>query len=432
MLCRSSRKIVQTPKTAKSQFGIGGISHSGEKMNMYIQDGSIFATGMPGCGKTFLLNLLISQTSEEKNAIHIIFDVKGDYLRKFRADDDYVLSVEDIDGIPKKCHKKWDLMSEVRNSKDPEMFINEFCANMFSGISEHHSQPFFPEAAQKVFRELLKYYYRTTKGEISNKKLFDKIKEMDIDAIHNALMYGNTADGISIKNLLPKKAVNTYEGVLAEMHNTIDRCFSENYCSDESDFSIKDFIRNGQGRKLFIEYSFEHKQSSENIIKLLLDIAMQESLGRRDKSSNIYFYLDEFATLPTKLNFIRELSTVGRGLNVRVVACTQSISQLYDVYGEYGGQALLSGFATYIAFKSNDENSIRYAVDCSGEEYVLVTHMHINRRQPVTVTERMPIVSREMISELHMGEIIVIPFAYNPYYFRIVSLPFDFQESRQT
>ena len=81
MLCRSSRKYTQVPKTAKSQFGIGGISHSGEKMNMYIQDGSIFATGMPGCGKTFLLNLLISQTSEEKNAIHIIFDVKGDYLK---------------------------------------------------------------------------------------------------------------------------------------------------------------------------------------------------------------------------------------------------------------------------------------------------------------------------------------------------------------
>lgn len=106
------------------------------------------------------------------------------------------------------------------------------------------------------------------------------------------------ADLASTRQLIVSDAPQTVGGVMGEFINVLEESFQGNFCG-EGTFSLREFIRHGGiGRKLFIEYEFDTKKSSETMIRIILDLLMKETLTGKSEAERIYFYLDEFHSYP--------------------------------------------------------------------------------------------------------------------------------------
>ena len=92
-------------------------------------------------------------------------------------------------------------------------------------------------------------------------------------------------------------------------------------------------MRKKGGKILFIEYDLTSGSVLTPIYRLLIDLALKEALGRSRGHGNVYIICDEFKLLPY-LQHIEDAVNFGRSLGVKVVAGLQSISQLYELYGE--------------------------------------------------------------------------------------------------
>jgi Cdc6-like AAA superfamily ATPase len=75
----------------------------GETINQIpINDIHLLVLGAPGMGKTVQIQKIMSQTIQNSDITHIVFNSKGEFYREFyREGQDYVLSLFDIAGI--KC-----------------------------------------------------------------------------------------------------------------------------------------------------------------------------------------------------------------------------------------------------------------------------------------------------------------------------------------
>ena len=93
---------------------------------------------------------------------------------------------------------------------------------------------------------------------------------------------------------------------------------------------------------------------------------MKEALGfgrattadHRKVPDNFYFVLDEFALLP-RLSHIGDGINFGRELGLQFLVATQNVNQVFHGYPRRGGESILSGFGTVLAFRLADEASRR-------------------------------------------------------------------------
>lgn len=118
------------------------------------------------------------------------------------------------------------------------------------------------------------------------------------------------------------------------------------------------------------------------------------------------------------LQHIEDAVNFGRSLGVKVVAGLQSISQLYELYGESRGRSIASGFSTFITFHLNDVVSRDYVRDLYGKNLILEQYTQLdnslveNQRQGYTVEDW-------NIQNLKLGEAIIgLPFQ-KPFRFQV-------------
>ena len=205
-------------------------------------------------------------------------------------------------------------------------------------------------------------------------------------------------------------------GVFAELQQTIRNIFIGSFAGN-GNFSIRDFVRKKGGKTLFIEYDLTSGSVLTPIYRLLIDLALKEALGRSRGHGNVYIICDEFKLLPY-LQHIEDAVNFGRSLGVKVVAGLQSISQLYELYGESRGRSIASGFSTFITFHLNDVVSRDYVRDLYGKNLILEQYTQSdnslveNQRQGYTVEDW-------NIQNLKLGEAIIgLPFQ-KPFRFQV-------------
>lgn len=384
-----------------------GTDYYGRRHVLPLEDISLLCAGAAGSGKTCLIQNILSQTMQRKNSIHVIFDAKGDYLKRFYQEGDYILSLRDLPDYPASAQPKWHLLKDMcLYEEHPEEQIREIAKTLFqAAIEGNHSNPYFPIAACNLFSALMIAMCRQYAGRLpSTKAAIQKILSMPVE---NMLYATNQyADLASTEQLIGSAAPQTVSGVLGEFVNVLQESFQGNFCS-EGTFSLREFLRhNGTGRKLFIEYQFDTKKSAETMIRILLDLLMKESLTGKSEAERIYFYLDEFPQLPGKLTYLSDLVNFGRQEGVRVVAGIQSVAQLYAGWGKEEANAMLSGFITTICFFCNDADSIAYFSKHAGEEELPITKMNPDFTVYTTV-ERQPLVPSYVLTQLSVGDAVI-------------------------
>ena len=323
----------------------------------------ILALGGIGSGKTNLINLLISQIvgSLTLEDVVVIFDTKGDFLRKFGKPGDIVFG--NFTSLPSGIESaKWNIYKDVMIDEE---HINEnlleVCKTLFLDRSLHNNNPFFPNAARDLLYGIMLANIRSNDREVlNNQALLRYFQALDLEKLRELL--SKHKDLKSCQYYIDGKNVQT-QGVVSEVVQLVREVFIDKFAL-VGNTSIRECVRN-KGKKIFIEYDLGIGNTLEPIYRLLLDMVLKEALCRNSQRGNVYIIIDEFSLLPN-LQHIADGVNFGRELGVKIIAGLQNIEQMYESYGEYAAGSILSGFNTRFFFKVNDSCSRKYIQELLG------------------------------------------------------------------
>ncbi len=323
-----------------------------------------------GTGKTNLINLLMNQITENMSAddVILVFDTKGDYLKNFASNGDYIFG--NANSIPCGTRlAKWNIYEDLKVDPGKEAVnLLEVCKSLFLERSEHTTNPFFPNAARDILYGYILANLRSDNVvNMNNQAIATFFQDLDINTLRNILSH--YPDLRSCLYYIEGNNVQT-QGVISELVQLVKEIFVGNFALSGND-SIRQIIRN-RGKKIFIEYDLGLGNMLTPIYRCLLDMVLKEALSRdgNQRSGNVYIVIDEFSLLPN-LQHISDGVNFGRELGVKIIAGLQNIEQMYDAYGEYNAGSILSGFNQHFFFRVNDSISRKYVQELIGQNMVV-------------------------------------------------------------
>lgn len=368
--------IKRVPATAKKNnckhsVRICGKDYRGDTSTVYIPDTSIALISPPGKGKTVFMAECIKQNSANSEAVSIIFDAKAEFYKELYRPGDIIISSKPIAGYPVET---WNIFSEIYADNNPILFAREITQMIFNDSINKSHAPVFPTAASELFYSVLYAMIRENKKPY-NKDLVDGLERISDNRLRElARKYPE----LSAINYITGKSETAF-GIRMELVSNLEKLFPHSSLYRErGDFSVRNFIRNGKGKRLFVVFPFDENESLSLITSVFIDLAMKEIISgpdlTKDDNTRFYIYLDEFACLP-ELLYLTRVNDYGRSKGARIISGIQSYSQLERAYGEAGAQNIFSSFNSIVAFKPNDETTRAKIKERCGKKIFTITPM---------------------------------------------------------
>ncbi len=335
----------------------------------------LLIVGGIGSGKTNLFKHLIKSLSASMTSrdVMVIFDTKGEYLKEFYQHVDIIISNDDSLFPSRYNINYWNIFEEVfidiKNLKDN---VNEISKTLFYEQTKNTTNPFFPNAAKDVFYAYVlasaRRHLANNDVVVNNDELSKFFNQMDVDALNE--LFEQYSDIKSIKNYISNKGQQT-QGVLSEVTRLVRDIFTGNF-EKTGNLSIRQAIRSKGNRRIFIEYDLGIGNVLSPIYRLLIDLAIKESLCRDKSAGNVYFVLDEFRLLPN-LNHIDDGINFGRSQGAKFIIGMQNIQQINEAYGVNIAGSILSGLSTKFFFRVNDFETREYVKRLFGKNRYVET-----------------------------------------------------------
>ena len=331
--------------------------------------------GGTGAGKTDLLFWMAQQVLDQMtdDDVMVVFDSKGDFYECFGKH----LPVDRVSVLGNSREYKaksvrWNIFREIlADGEDNEtcrMNAMEIARTLFAQRMKQTTNAFFPGAAQDVLASLLSSICWDAKvdpdvtARMNNRDLAEYLSSSDAEELQLQLSAYNSL-----------KATCSYiagdneqaQGVISELHSVIREVLLGVF-AQEGSFSIREFVR-GRGKKvLFLEYDLSIGSVLTPVYRLLIDLAIKETLAQASPRGRVYLFLDEYRLTPN-LEHADDLVNFGRSKGARCFAGLQSIEQLYDMYGQSRGKAIAAGFGNVFCFRANDEATMKYVAGLYGD-----------------------------------------------------------------
>lgn len=353
----------------------------------------------------------------------VIFAAKPDVLRCCRPGDP-VISVSATDPA-----SRWNLFRELDASDTPDLTLREIASALFAEQKEKTTQIFFPEAAQEIFYQTVRFmrdFGRTNNIPVSNAELSEFLTRTTVFAQEGA---GTETDG-SWQELVERyptyfSAARDFIGdggaqglgVLSEVRTMLSRLFIGSFNTADGRFSALQAVRQG-GKRVFILYEPDKARTALPLFRLLLDLMMQQSMSAA-LNHKVWFLLDEFSLLPKLealtdvLSFGRDPSGNGRG-GVRVVAAVQSVQLLTRHYSEAEAKTLMSLFPNLITMRVMDPMSRAAFADRYGTARVVYRYMGEGNRPVTTDCEQKVVTDADFSQLMKSGQALMSLPAVSP------------------
>ena len=268
-----------------------------------------------------------------KGDVMIIFDTKGDFYQKFYdANKDYVIGNS---RTYRSQSVSWNVFREITvngytedNLEELYLFSREIAQGFFEE-KQSQQQPFFVNAATEVLTAVLYQALWCNMDEpveiktqnLSNEtlsRLFDlwevsdfcrfistneKLKStlalIGMPMVDDDGQYIFDDDGNQVFRSGDEAQNSVYTEILIAIRDILIGVFAQ-----EGKFSVQKFVRQKGGHTLFIEYDLAMGSVLSPIYRMLIDLALKESLGREKSDGNVYLIIDELKLLP-KLNIYK-------------------------------------------------------------------------------------------------------------------------------
>lgn len=371
--------------------------------------------GAAGCGKTNCIREAILQIKRKmgpKDSM-LVFDPKGDFL-SLASSHDHILSCFGDDA-------GWNLFGEVTSDGWSlpciEANAHEIADTVFAESIESSSQPFFPKAARDIFAALLSAIAYAGADDrlfrlayLNNKTLRAYLRTLSAKRLADFLSRVPSLAGVLayVGNGSSDQAL----GVIAELEEAVNRLFMGNF-GGVGAFSIRRMQRARAGMAAFVEY--DPANGSSPAYQVLVDLYLKEALAMATEEGDIYLVLDELKMLP-RLGHLEDALTFGRSKGVKIIAGLQSMEQLFEVYGEYGGRNLASGFQTISAFHTNNAATRAFVQGVLGSSVKSISYLDPSGKS-TAMTHEGSVVEDWDFTGLRCGQAIVSQPYCVPYRF---------------
>ncbi len=387
-----------------------------------------------GCGKTNVFHFIIESLlcRMDHNDVMLIFDTKGDFKNKFysQRNADHWLIGNDIQYT--NISRSWNIFDEMKEQdghfgRESELVAKEIAKQLFIG-RESSTQPFFSQAASDLVAKVLIHLMREstrnhTENQLNTDKFVQFLKTADIQKYHEMITDRYNPDFASAQfyfgkpgEKLTAQALGIFGYINSMVNDLFIGIFSERKWAGS--FSMRNIVREKAKRVIFIEYDLSVGEVLGPMYRLMFDLALKEALGGRSMNrGNTYLIIDEFKLLPDLMH-IDDALNFGRSLGVKVFAGLQSIDQLYHIYGEDRGKALISGFMNSFCFQTFDLDSRKFIMERFGEKYEnLAFH---SRAVPISVQRQGYVVEDWNILDLKVGQAYINLVGYDPFLFHFL------------
>lgn len=304
----------------------------------------IVAVGDTGTGKSNAIRQTLLQV-QARGEIGIIYDPNGEYLRQFYKPErgDVVLNPLD-----ERC-PYIALDDEIEDDAEAATVA----ASLFP--DRPHEQPFFADAARRLFAYLLCLMYTP------EKLLYLLCHPSEIDKV---------VRGTELETLLAANASGQRYGALASLNMVADALkllTKENEAKGR--FSTKAWAKQRKGW-IFITSTPETRAALRPLISLWIDLLVLRIMRTGPASGEkTWFVLDELHSLQ-RLPQLATALTETRKANCVMVLGFQGRAQIVDLYGPLA-EALLSQAATKLFFRTTDPDAAKWIERAIGEvEYL--------------------------------------------------------------
>jgi len=291
--------------------------------------------GKTGTGKSSILLPIVDQILERaktRKCCIILLDVKGDMTAMYArpgATDVHLLNPADKRSIS--------FCLDVETITDAE----HLAAIMAAGSAKEGGKvqdPFWERTSQQIFAGVLLgckaqniMQNRPNPGKIRWEQIYDAV--VDRKKLKRILKLTDKG-ALVVHHLNEPKTANTIMSVLIsniEFISELKRAWPD------TEFSVKDFIRKGEGM-VIARYSEKHPALTAKTIGTFLEQCFAEILtssdvkyGQEAEKTEYYLILDELQNLPPMHSLGRILS-LGRSKNCAVFFTFQSTSKMHEIY----------------------------------------------------------------------------------------------------
>ena len=386
-----------------------------------------------GSGKTNVFNFLLQSMlrCQNRDDIIFIFDTKGDYFDRFHNPRQGHIVI----GNGRKYRditRYWNIFGELEEPGEPFSSVGEFTAKeiskqLFEGRGSD-TQPFFNlAAADLVAKILIDMERHADRSSLNNAELLRRMNGADLSAyidmirrnedFSSAMLYFGDP-GQNGRQKLTAQALGVFGYINAMRNDLFTGIFAEGHPGRE--FSMRSLTRSrGQGAYpavVFIEYDLSAGEVLSPMYRLLIDLALKEALSQdASRRGNVIFFIDEFKLLPNLMH-IDDALNFGRSLGVKVFAGLQSIDQVYAIYGEERGRAILSGFMNSFCFQTPDYHSRQYISERFGENCTQMAYRSLN--EPMSYQREGHTIEDWDILSLDVGQAAVDLSGEKPFLFQ--------------
>jgi Type IV secretion-system coupling protein DNA-binding domain len=299
--------------------------------------------GDSGSGKTLLIRQKIAQI-RARGEIVIVYDPALEFTPQFYdPNTDLILNAID------QRMPFWTPSDEVQYPAE----ALALAASLFP--DKPHENPFFTEAARKIFAYLLRY--RPTPQELT--RWMKNPDEID-----------RRIAGTELEAMIPRNAAGQRAAVLATF-NQAAAAFQLLPREGEAEgrWSAVRWARQRKG-SLFLPSVPTQRESLRPLISMWLDSLFLRLMEFGHKGvPPVWVILDELATLQ-RLPQLLTLITEGRKANVRLVLGLQGRSQLQSLYG-HQAEAMLSQPMTKIFLRTSEPDAAAWVSRSIGEVEII-------------------------------------------------------------
>ena len=405
--------LLKIPGSVGNKSVVVGLTEKMLQMHVLLMGGT-------GSGKTNTIKHMIPQIQNSMGLddVMLIFDSKLDF-EEFHRNTDYIITYrKNSRGTDVIWNLFMELVADGWGKNEIYSNADEMAEVIFAQAVEKSSQPFFPTAARDILSAIIKAItilgindknYRIQ--YMNNKALLRYLTSLDAKKLNEFLSPIPELAGV-LKYVGNGKSDQAL-GVFAELQSVVNKVFTRNFSLDGR-FSVRKTVNDRLGKTLFIEYDPSKGKALQPVYQVLIDLFLKEALNpNREKKGRVFVICDELKMLP-HVNHLEDALNFGRSLGVSVIAGIQSMQQLYEVYGEFGGKNIAAAFQTVFCFHTNDEASRQYIKGIYGQNVSVIQYMDPSGKTSEEKYNGYSIEDWEIVS-LQCGEAIVgLPY-YRPF-----------------
>jgi type IV secretory pathway TraG/TraD family ATPase VirD4 len=315
---------------------------------------NLFISGSQGSGKTVFLTPLIKQVIERGERC-FIYDEKREFTALFHSDNSVLIAPWDTRSVA------WDIQADASNATQAQLIAQKLIMDS--------DDPLWANGARMIFVGMVETLNHT-QADWGWTELSD-ILTSDEAVLHKQLeqYYPRAARFIVEQSKTTQSFFAQLLGSLGWIF-TLAEAWPKAY---EGGFSMMCWVSNPDTDKpiIIVQADKRYADIGAPLCNALIALMTAHIIAQSNSSKReLWLFLDELGNLP-KNGALQDWMSLGRSKGCRIVAGTQSISQLKEIYGEHGADTLLSMFKLFAAMSSGAlGESATYAAKAFGERDV--------------------------------------------------------------